>query len=300
MAWLQLRVGTDPDHAELVEDLLMGLGAVSVTFEDAADQPLYEPEPGTTPLWHQTSVVGLFEADSDVDPLRRQLAEQYHRQTQLPLGDVAVEVVEDKDWTRAWMDDFQPLRFGERLWICPSWHKPPDPQAVNLMLDPGLAFGTGTHPTTALCLEWLDSARIAGREVTDYGCGSGVLGLAALLLGARSVVGIDNDPQALEASRENASRNGVSPDKLKLFLPDHAPQIQCDILLANILAEPLLALAPHLAERVRPGGQLVLSGILESQADTLIRCYEAWFAMDAPAQREGWVRLSGVRRQDAG
>lgn len=300
MAWLQLRVGTDPDHAELVEDLLMGLGAVSVTLEDAADQPLYEPEPGTTPLWHQTSVVGLFAADSDMEALRRQLAEQYHERTQHPLGDVALEVVEDKDWTRAWMDDFQPLRFGERLWICPSWHQPPDPGAVTLMLDPGLAFGTGTHPTTALCLEWLDGARIADREVIDYGCGSGVLGLAALLLGARSVAGIDTDPQALEASRENASRNGVSPDKLKLFLPDHTPQLQCDILLANILAEPLLALAPQLADLVRPGGELVLSGILESQADALTTRYEPWFAMDAPILSEGWVRLNGIRRQDAG
>ncbi len=300
MGWVQLRVPADPEHAELLEELLMGLGAVSVTMEDAADQPLYEPELGTTPLWQQTSVVGLFQADADMAAVRGELAEQYHLQTQSPLGETEVEVVEDKDWTRAWMDDFQPLRFGRHLWICPSWHTPPDPGAANLMLDPGLAFGTGTHPTTALCLEWLDSAEVQGRTVTDYGCGSGILGLAALLLGAESVIGVDTDPQALEASRENASRNGVAPERLRLYLPEQAPAEQSDILLANILAEPLLELAPLLAQRVRTGGALVLSGILATQAEALITRYEDWFVMDMPVEREGWVRLTGIRRQDAG
>jgi len=300
MGWLQLRVQTDPAQAEQVEELLMELGAVSVTMEDAADQPLYEPALGSTPLWQQTSIVGLFDSDCDMAAVRQELADQYQRLTETPLGETEVEVVEDKDWTRAWMDDFQPLRFGRRLWICPSWHTPPDPEAANLMLDPGLAFGTGTHPTTALCLEWLDSAEVRDRTLTDYGCGSGILGLAALLLGAKSVVGVDTDPQALEASRENASRNGVAPQRLRLFLPEEAPAEQSDILLANILAEPLLELAPLLAQRVRPGGALVLSGILESQAEALITRYEDWFVMDPPAAREGWVRLTGFRRQDAG
>ena len=300
MGWLQLRVQADPDQAEVLEELLMDLGSVSVTLEDAADQPLYEPELGTTPLWQQTQVVALFDSDCDMAAIRTELAELYHLRTEQPLGETEVEVVQDKDWTRAWMDDFKPIRFGERLWICPSWHTPPDPDAVTLMLDPGLAFGTGTHPTTALCLEWLDSAEVAGKTVTDYGCGSGILGLAALMLGAPYFIGVDTDPQALEASRENATRNQIAADRLQLFLPEKAPEEQTDILLANILAEPLMNLAPVLAARVRTGGHLVLSGILDTQAQALIERYEDWFVMDEPAEREGWVRLTGVRRQVAG
>lgn len=295
MAWVQLHIATDADNAELLESLLMDLGAVSVAMEDAEDQPLYEPDMGTTPLWMTTTVSGMFEARTNLQQIREALAEQYHQLTQQPLGPVDVEVVEDKDWTRAWMDDFEPLCFGERLWICPSWHEPPDKDAVNLLLDPGLAFGTGTHPTTALCLRWLDGSQLEGKTVIDYGCGSGILGLAAVLLGADTVIGVDNDPQALEATRENANRNQVRPEKLQVYLPEYAPNDSADILIANILAQPLIALAPMLAGRVKAGGDILLSGILTTQARALMDHFSQWFIMDEPQVEENWVCLHGTR-----
>ncbi|WP_417502478.1 50S ribosomal protein L11 methyltransferase [Marinobacter sp.] len=297
MPWIQLQIPADPDTADQLEDLLMEMGADAVSMEDAADQPLYEPDPGTTPLWSQTTVTGLFQSDRDIDQLCADVRNAWHQQTQQSLSEIDVTLVEDKDWERAWMDDFHPLQFGERLWIVPSWHEAPDPDAANLMLDPGLAFGTGTHPTTALCLEWLDGMDVSGKQVTDYGCGSGILGLAALLLGAHHVVGVDTDPQALEASRENARRNGVDESKLDLYLPDNEPDTKADVMLANILAQPLIGLAPHLAALTKQGGDLVLSGILSNQAREVMAAYEPWFIMDEPAQREEWVRLTG-RRND--
>ena len=297
MPWIQLQIPADPDNADQLEDLLMEMGSDAVSMEDAADQPLYEPDPGTTPLWSQTTVTGLFDSGRDIEQLCADIRDAWHQQTQQALPEIDVTLVEDKDCERAWMDDFQPLKFGERLWIVPSWHDAPDPDAANLMLDPGLAFGTGTHPTTALCLEWLDGQDPHGKQVIDYGCGSGILGLAALLLGADHVIGVDTDPQALEASRENARRNGVEDSKLDLFLPDNEPETKADIMLANILAQPLIGLAPHLASRTRPGGDLVLSGILSNQAREVMAAYEPWFVMDEPEQREEWIRLTG-RRHD--
>lgn len=297
MPWIQLQIPADPDNADQLEDLLMEMGADAVSMEDAADQPLYEPDPGTTPLWSQTTVTGLFQSDRDIEQLCASVRDAWHQATQQALPEIDVTLVEDKDWERAWMDDFQPLKFGERLWIVPSWHEAPDPGAANLMLDPGLAFGTGTHPTTALCLEWLDGQEMQGRQVIDYGCGSGILGLAALLLGADQVTGVDTDPQALEASRENARRNGVEENRLDLYLPEQAPAGKADIVLANILAQPLIGLAPHLATLTRPGGDLVLSGILSNQAREVMAAYEPWFVMDEPEQREEWIRLTG-RRND--
>ncbi|WP_339799599.1 50S ribosomal protein L11 methyltransferase [uncultured Marinobacter sp.] len=295
MPWIQLQIPADPATADQLEDLLMEMGADAVSMEDAADQPLYEPDPGTTPLWSDTRVTGLFDADRDIDQICAELRDAWHRQTQQALPEIDVSLVEDKDWERAWMDDFQPIRFGERLWIVPSWHDAPDPQAANLLLDPGLAFGTGTHPTTALCLEWLDGTDVTGQQIIDYGCGSGILGLAALLLGADHVIGVDTDPQALEASRDNAQRNGVAEDRLDLYLPGQDPETRADTLLANILAQPLINLAVKLAGRVKPGGNLVLSGILSSQAREVMTAYEPWFIMDEPAQREEWIRLTGRR-----
>lgn len=297
MPWIQLQIPADPDNADQLEDLLMEMGAEAVSMEDAADQPLYEPDPGTTPLWHQTSVTGLFGSERDIEELCAAVKNAWHQQTQQSLPDIDVTLVEDKDWEREWMEDFKPLRFGERLWIVPSWHDAPDPHAANLLLDPGLAFGTGTHPTTALCLEWLDGHDVASRRVIDYGCGSGILGLAALLLGADHVIGVDTDPQALEASRENARRNRVEEDRLDLFLPADEPDVMADIMLANILAQPLIGLAPKLAAMVRPGGDIVLSGILANQAREVMEAYEPWFVMDEPEQREEWIRLTG-RRND--
>ncbi|AXS83372.1 50S ribosomal protein L11 methyltransferase [Marinobacter sp. Arc7-DN-1] len=297
MPWIQLQIPADPDNADQLEDLLMEMGSDAVSMEDAADQPLYEPDLGTTPLWSQTTVAGLFESDRDIEQLCADIRDAWHQQTQQALPEIEVTLVEDKDWERAWMGDFQPLKFGERLWIVPSWHEAPDPDAANLMLDPGLAFGTGTHPTTALCLEWLDGQDVQGKQVIDYGCGSGILGLAALLLGADHVIGVDTDPQALEASRGNARRNGVDDSKLDLYLPEDEPDTQADVMLANILAQPLIGLAPHLAARTRQGGDLVLSGILSHQAREVMAAYQPWFVMDEPEQREEWIRLTG-RRND--
>jgi len=274
----------------------MEMGADAVSMEDAADQPLYEPDPGTTPLWSQTTVTGLFQCDRDIDQLCADIRDAWHQQTPVTISEIGVILVEDKDWERAWMDDFQPLKFGERLWIVPSWHDAPDPEAANLMLDPGLAFGTGTHPTTALCLEWLDGQDVQGKQVIDYGCGSGILGLAALLLGADHVIGVDTDPQALAASRDNARRNGVEQSRLDLYLPEDEPDTRCDVMLANILAQPLIGLASHLATLTRPGGDLVLSGILSNQAREVMAAYEPWFIMDEPEQREEWIRLTGRRK----
>ncbi|MBZ2169140.1 50S ribosomal protein L11 methyltransferase [Marinobacter sp. F4216] len=297
MPWIQLQIPATPEDADQLEDVLMEMGADAVSMEDAADQPLYEPDPGTTPLWSQTVVKGLFQSDRDIDQLCADVRDAWHQATQQSLPDIEVSLIKDQDWERAWMDDFQPLQFGQRLWIVPSWHQPPDPEAANLMLDPGLAFGTGTHPTTALCLEWLDGQDVQGKQVTDYGCGSGILGLAALLLGADHVVGVDTDPQALEASRDNARRNSVEDSRLDLYLPENEPDTQADLMLANILAQPLIGLASHLAKLTKPGGQLVLSGILSNQAREVMEAYEPWFIMDEPEQREEWIRLTG-RRHD--
>lgn len=193
------------------------------------------------------------------------------------------------------MDNFHPMRFGRRLWIVPSWHAAPEPGAVNLLLDPGLAFGTGTHPTTALCLEWLDAQTLAGEQVLDFGCGSGILAIAALLLGADHAIGTDIDIQAIEASRDNAKRNGIAEDRFALYLPEQLPAGQSDTVVANILAGPLVALAPQIIERVKPGGRLALSGILAEQADDVRAAYADAFRLDPTAEKDGWVRISGTR-----
>lgn len=195
------------------------------------------------------------------------------------------------------MDNFHPMRFGQRLWIVPSWHAAPEPDAVNLLLDPGLAFGTGTHPTSALCLEWLDAQPLDGMQVLDFGCGSGILAIAALLLGAEHAVGTDIDVQALEASRDNAGRNGIDPARFPLYLPEQLPQGQADVVVANILAGPLVALAPRIIERVKPGGRLALSGILLEQAEEVRAAYTSQFDLDPTAEKDGWVRITGVRRR---
>ncbi len=292
MPWLQVRLAISPEQAQTYEDALLEVGAVSVTFMDAEDQPIFEPDLGTTPLWSHTHLLALFEADTDPDSLLTHL--------QLLTGGVLpehqIEQIADQDWERSWMDNFQPMRFGRRLWIVPSWHQAPEPDAVNLLLDPGLAFGTGTHPTTALCLEWLDGQDLHGCSVLDFGCGSGILAIAALLLGASQAVGTDIDPQALEASRDNASRNGIEPARLPLYLPAELPPQQADVVVANILAGPLVALAPQITSLVKPGGRLALSGILAEQADEVRAAYSDAFDLDPTAAKDGWVRISGVRR----
>lgn len=287
MAWIQFICNTTSDKADALSDAFSECGAVAVTFEDDADQPIYEPDLGTTPLWTATRIVALFDAETNPDDVDNMLSTLI---TDPPS--YRVEAVEDKDWEREWMDNFHPIQFGERLWICPSWHTPPAADAVNIMLDPGLAFGTGTHPTTALCLNWLDQADLKGKYVIDYGCGSGILAIAAALLGAERVIGVDTDPQALEATRANAARNGV---EIEAYLPGDCPDEPCDLLLANILAGPLQTLAPLFANLAKPNAEIVLSGILQVQAEEVSESYQAWFDMQPAVIKEDWIRLNGTR-----
>ncbi|MEH6624997.1 MAG: 50S ribosomal protein L11 methyltransferase [Motiliproteus sp.] len=297
MPWLQMKLDIEPSQAEAYEDLLLSLGCCAVTLEDGADQPLFEPDLGTTPLWDKTRITGLFDAEADLKAIQHglQLGHQALASEE-PFPACKTEILEDKDWEREWMDNFHPMQFGKRLWVCPSWKEVPDPTAANLMLDPGLAFGTGTHPTTALCLEWLDQQDCQDKLVIDYGCGSGILGIAALLLGGKRLVATDIDPQALQASGENAKRNNIDPQQLELYYPNQMPELEADILVANILAGPLVELAPTLAKLIKSGGLIALSGVLESQAQNLIAAYSPWFDLQVPDQREEWIRLTGVKR----
>ena len=289
MPWHQITLSAPRDDTATIEDTLLELGAVSVTMQDAADVPVLEPLPGETPLWPEVNIVGLFEHDTDTDLVDIQLAAR-------GITPGTWVVVDDQDWERAWMDQFHPLQFGARLWIVPSWLEAPDPQAVNILLDPGLAFGTGTHPTTALCMQWLDGTDMQDKSVLDYGCGSGILAIAALKLGAAIAWGIDIDPQALSATRDNAARNGIEAARLPTGLPAALPASETfDVLLANILMGPLIELAPTLTQHVKPGGLLVLSGLLAEQAEGVMAAYATDFDFEPPAIQDGWARLSAVR-----
>lgn len=296
MPWQQLIFDSTRDAAPALEEALLESGALSVTLQDSADEPVLEPGVGERPLWRETRVVALFDADADIDIALLILAGQLGL-THETLPPFRHELLDDQPWERAWMDQFQPMRFGRRLWVCPSWSTIDEPDAVALRLDPGLAFGTGTHPTTALCLEWLDSQPLAGATVLDYGCGSGILAIAALLLGAERAIGVDNDPQALVATRDNAIRNGIAPERLLTCLPQQCPvDLQADVTVANILAGPLQQLAPQLIAQTRRGGRLALSGILTEQTEAVLQAYRADCDLETPAQREEWVRISGTRR----
>ena len=301
MSWLQLKARIAPDHAEILEHLLMEEGACAITLQDAEDQPLFEPDLGSTPLWSETVLTGLWDGTEGIEAMRERVKAGWAALIpDEPCPEIEVEILEDRDWAREWMDGFEPLKMGQRLWIVPSWHDAPEQDAVNLMLDPGLAFGTGTHPTTALCLEWLDGLAVDGKlaqhSVLDFGCGSGILAIAALKLGAVDALGTDIDPQALEASRDNAGRNGIDPQRFPVYLPADLPQVQADVVVANILAGPLVALAPQITSLVKPGGRLALSGILAEQAEDVRAAYADNFDLDPTATLDGWVRISGVRR----
>ncbi|WP_294951889.1 50S ribosomal protein L11 methyltransferase [uncultured Gilliamella sp.] len=288
MPWIQLRINTTNDLAESISEQLEESGAVSVTFQDTYDTPVFEPLPGETKLWGNTDVVGLYDAQTDIEELKAIL--------NLAQFSYKIEQLEDKDWEREWMDNFHPMQFGKRLWICPSWREVPDVNAVNVMLDPGLAFGTGTHPTTALCLTWLDSLDLTDKIVIDYGCGSGILAIAALKLGAKRVIGIDIDPQAIQASRDNAMRNNVS-EQLELYLAKDIPDnLQADVVVANILAGPLKELEPNISKLVKSSGNLGLSGILESQSQSVYDHYQTHFELDPIVEQEEWCRITGKKK----
>ena len=292
VSWIQLRLDTHPEQVEQLEERMLASGAVAVTMEDNANQPVLEPAVGETPLWGQTRLTGLYPADTDMHAVLAHFPEPL-----LAQCNQRIEILEDKDWEREWMQHYQPMQFGKRLWVCPSWLEPPEPDAVNLLLDPGLAFGTGTHPTTALCLAELDSMRLEEQVVVDYGCGSGILAVAALKLGAIEALGVDNDPQALAASRDNAGRNGVDPELFPVALPgqydtDHWLQ-RADTVIANILAGPLMELSGTLLHCLKPGGTLMLSGLLATQAPGMIEHYASKLPLRVAGEHEGWVCLRG-------
>lgn len=291
MSWLQLKFQAPSALAEELAERLTDAGALAVTLRDSRDEPLYEPAPGDTPLWTHTSIEGLFAADADIPAVVEHLHAQSGDES---VRDYTVEPLADQAWERVCLDQFKPLCFGDTLCICPTWLTPPDDARVTLFLDPGLAFGTGTHPTTALCLEWLAQHPPAGLTVIDYGCGSGILALAAAKLGARAVYATDHDPQALTATRANAEKNGLQAS-IHTLTPEQLPALEADVLLANIVAQPLIALAPLFAQQVRAGGRMVLSGILEPQADAVIAAYRPWFAMVQKVQRDDWMLLEGTR-----
>jgi ribosomal protein L11 methyltransferase len=283
-----------PGH-ELVraEDACIRLGAIAVSLADAGDEPLLEPAPGETPVWQAVRLRALFNLSANPQVAAATLAVVLG----LPPGAISIEHVEDRAWEREWLKDFRPMRFGRRLCVAPAGQRPDAPAPVILELDPGLAFGTGTHATTALCLEWLDGRIQGGERVLDYGCGSGILALAALKLGARAALAFDIDPQALTATRENAAKNGIAP-RIDVAERIEAVTGAFDIVLANILARPLVELAPRLARLARPGGEIVLAGLLTRQAAEVAQAYEPWFDIDPKADREGWTLLAGRRRAE--
>ena len=296
MPWLNLVVDTDAEYAEALSDVLLELGALSVDLLDAdADTPDEQAifgEPGELPpgVWQHNRVSALFNGDQDVPAILRKAASGVGLE-QLP--EFRIEMLADNDWVRLTQSQFDPIRISQRLWIVPTWHPPSDPAAINITLDPGLAFGTGSHPTTRLCLRWLDANIRGGESVLDYGCGSGILAIAALKLGAASAIGVDVDTQAVQSSRDNAIANQVGA---KFYLPDTAPKQQANIVIANILTNPLKMLAPLLAGAIQQGGRIVLSGILAEQAEDVMKIYAQWFNLEPPITEDGWVCLSGVKQ----
>jgi ribosomal protein L11 methyltransferase len=297
MSWLSLVVDSDAEHAEALSETLLELGALSVDLLDAdADTPDEQAifgEPGEPPpgVWQHNRVSALFDSDKNVGEILRN-ASALIGLSQVP--DHCIETLDDNDWVRLTQSQFEPIPISSRLWIVPTWHTASDPNAVNIVLDPGLAFGTGSHPTTRLCLRWLDNNLQGGESVLDYGCGSGILAIAAMKLGAAHATGVDIDFQAVSASRDNAIANQV--ENVQFYLPDDAPQSSYDLVIANILTNPLRLLAPLLAKATRPGGQIVLSGILEEQAQEVMSIYQQWFDLSAPVFEDGWSCLSGRKR----
>jgi ribosomal protein L11 methyltransferase len=290
MPFLQLTLELGTTDPQPVEDALFAMGALSVTLQDAADDPILEPAPGALPLWPTVTIKALFDSATVPQSILRSL--QNHLHAALPPHHF--EQLADRAWEREWLKDFHAMRFGKRLWICPDGQRPDAADAIIVDLDPGLAFGTGTHPTTSLCLQWLDEHAPPPDTLIDYGCGSGILAIAALKLGARHAWGVDIDPQALLASRDNAQRNGVS-DALTVSLNDH-DLAAAALVVANILAGPLEALAPRLAALTQASGYIVLSGVLAEQASAVQNCYAAWFDMDPIVLQGDWARLSGIKR----
>lgn len=290
-SFLQLSLELRELDADAAEAACFECGASSVTYGDMRDDPVLEPAPGEFRLWPSTRLQALFDGDADTPQTREAVA----RALNIPAERIATERLEDRAWEREWLKDFHAMRFGARLWVAPHHEPVAEPGAVVVRLDPGLAFGTGTHPTTALCLEWLEKSVESGSRVIDYGCGSGILAVAAVKLGARQAHAFDIDPQALIATRDNAAANGVAEQVVVHEAAESLPG-GVDVLVANILLGPLCALAPSFAAFVRPGGALMLAGLMEHQAVEVTQAYDAWFDMSSMPKREDWVGLPGRRR----
>lgn len=292
MAWHQLSVVTDEVTAPQLSEFFSDLGAVSVTYSDAEDEPVYEPAIDQTQIWSNTRVTALFELDADPSVLQTLVFNEFIGH---PLSDWQEEVLQDQVWERAWMEHFQPMLFADSLWICPSGQERNEAGKVCMTLDPGLAFGTGTHPTTALCLEWLASHELKQKVVIDFGCGSGILAVAAILLGAEHAHGIDIDPQALTATQYNAEKNGVL-DRISYQLPENFAPMTAEVVVANILAKPLIELSAQIASLVTPGGNLILSGILNEQAESVAEAYrQQGLQVAVPVSQEDWCRLDASK-----
>ncbi|WP_179998296.1 50S ribosomal protein L11 methyltransferase [Acinetobacter sp. YH12239] len=299
MKWLQIHITVDQAQVDFTETLLLSLGAVSVTLDDAEDQALLEPLPGETPLWNKVIVTGIYaqEEDEEIDVV----ALETFIKDQMPEAPLRYEFIEDQEWERTWMDAYEPIQIGEKYWIVPEWMEAPEADAVNIKLDPGLAFGTGNHASTFLCLQWLGKTDVKDKIVIDYGCGSGILGVAALLLGAKKVYATDIDPQAVLATQQNAELNGVL-ENLYVGLPEEFNQAlgeqKADVFVANILAGPLMALAEEFSTLIQPEGEFALAGIIEEQVDDVSRVYAEFFdILDKEKRDENWYRLSGKRHK---
>jgi ribosomal protein L11 methyltransferase len=291
VSWLKLILPADRDSAAPLADALAASGAISVSIESDEDTPVLQAALEEVPLWARNRVIGLFPEHADVASVMREV----RASMALPVTDPEIDLLPDADWAFAWMAHYKPFEVTPGLWICPTWMTPPQPDALTILLDPGLAFGTGEHPTTALCLEWLIGQHLAGKTVLDYGCGSGILAIAALKHGAAAAIGVDVDPQALVIARENAARNRVE-DRFRALLPDELPEgFRADVVVANILANALIGLAPRLVSATKPDGLLALSGVLSEQAEQVRAAYAVEFDL-ARRERSSWVLLAGTRR----
>ena len=299
MKWLQIHITVEQAQVDFTETLLSSLGAVSVTLDDAENQDLLEPLPGETPLWNKVIVTGIYAQEED-ETIDVAALETFIR-TQLPIEPLRSEFMEDQEWERTWMDAYEPIQIGEKYWIVPEWLEPPEADAVNIKLDPGLAFGTGNHASTFLCLQWLGKTDVKDKIVIDYGCGSGILGVAALLLGAKKVYATDIDPQAVLATKQNAELNGVL-ENLYVGLPEEFNAEfkgkQADVLVANILAGPLMSLAEEFSTLIKSEGEFALAGVIEEQVTDVSSVYSEFFdIIEVEKRDETWCRISGSRKK---
>ena len=288
--WQELKFRVSSENALLVEEKLFSSGAAAVTFLDARNQPIFVEETDQMPLWEDICIVSLFSQDVNLAPVVQKLV---HDQPAINSNDIDIHLISNQDWESKWMNDQKPQQFGNRLWIYPSWITPSKNSVTNMILDPGLAFGTGSHPTTSLCLNWLDNNLVPKQHIIDYGCGSGILAIAAAVLGASKVYAVDNDPQAITATLSNMEKNRISNQSIQTFSPEALPHVKVDLLIANILANPLIQLSEIFSTLLKPSGKIVLSGILEEQVERVSCHYRSYFELEEPQLNDGWALIAG-------